>query len=148
MIAWLGFRQVGVPYERRPRTAGESKSSRRFLLRFLINAITSFSLGPLRLAGLVSVALCSVTAVWAIVTVVLALSGHGPSTATLLALLIVALAAVNSVLVWALSEYVGRIHVESRRRPVYVIAETVNMVPAAARTSSDQPALGGVEAGR
>jgi dolichol-phosphate mannosyltransferase len=126
MIAWLGFRQVGVPYERRARTAGESKSSRRFLIRFLLNAITSFSVGPLRLSALLASGLCLLALAWGAVTGALAIAGHSPSTATLLGLLILAVAAANAIGIWLLAEYVGRIHVESRRRPLYVIAETVN----------------------
>lgn len=129
LIAWLGFRQVGVPYERGPRTAGASKSSGGFLIRLLIDAISAFSLRPLRFIGLLAGALGLVSLLWGVVIAVLAIAGHTPSSAALLGLLILGIGALNAVGLWVLSEYVGRIHVESRRRPLYLIADAVNITP-------------------
>ena len=49
LIAWLGFEQTGVEYERRPRVAGESKAPIGGLIVFTLNAFTSFSVKPLRM---------------------------------------------------------------------------------------------------
>jgi dolichol-phosphate mannosyltransferase len=136
MIAWLGFRQVGIPYERRPRTAGVSKSSRGFLIRFLLDAITSFSLRPLRFTALLAGLLSTLGVAWGAVLAARAIAGHSPSSASLLGLLIVALAALNAIGLWLISEYVGRIHQESRRRPLYMIAEAVNTEPPASRADA------------
>ena len=50
MSAWVGFKQVGVPYKRKPRYAGESKYPLSKMIQFALNAITSFSYFPLQLA--------------------------------------------------------------------------------------------------
>src|SRR5262245_14438818 len=49
LMAWLGFKQIGVPYERQAREAGESKASVGLLFKYLLNGIFGFSLKPLRL---------------------------------------------------------------------------------------------------
>ncbi len=57
LIAWLGFRQTGILYERRPRKAGVSKAPFWHTVFFVINAITSFSLKPLRMFSVLGVAM-------------------------------------------------------------------------------------------
>jgi polyisoprenyl-phosphate glycosyltransferase len=129
LISWLGFRQIGIPYLRQPRTAGQSKSSLGFLIRFVIDGATGFSLRPLRLAGVAAAVLCAAAAIWGIAIVVAVIAGDTLSTTALLGLLIVAIGALNAVSLWLVSEYVGRIHLESRRRPLYVVAEALNVEP-------------------
>jgi polyisoprenyl-phosphate glycosyltransferase len=129
LISWLGFRQVGIPYERRPRVAGRSKSSCGFLIRFLIDGIAAFSLRPLRFAPVLAAVLCFVSLFWGVAVAALAIDGHAPSSAALLGLLMLVLGALNALGLWVLSEYVGRIHVESRRRPLFLIADAVNIAP-------------------
>jgi dolichol-phosphate mannosyltransferase len=146
LISWLGFRQVGIPYERRPRTAGQSKSSAGFLIRCLIDAITGFCLRPLRFAALLAGGLCVVSLIWGITIAALAIDGQSPSSPALLGLLILGLGALNAVGLWVLSEYIGRIHVESRRRPLYLIAEAVNVSPRRWRSARGERRAEPVEA--
>src|SRR5207302_2659858 len=49
MSAWIGFKQIGVPYRRDARYAGDTKYPTRKMIRFALDAITSFSSAPLRL---------------------------------------------------------------------------------------------------
>jgi glycosyltransferase involved in cell wall biosynthesis len=124
MVSWVGFRQVGVPYPRAARLAGESKYPLFKMVRFAIDGIASFSVRPLRLAtwmGLLSafVALCGI--IYAIL--VRALSHHWVAgwAATFVAILFVG--GIQLVSVGVIGEYVGRIYGEVKRRPLYVVDE-------------------------
>ncbi len=130
MIAWLGFRQTGVLYERRPRHAGLSKAPLWPTLIYTLNAVTSFSLKPLRLflaLGLFTTAL-SVLAIFGYSF--LSLLGNPPPGITTLIVLAFLGIGLNSLGIGMLGEYLGRTYVETKRRPLYIVEEAVNL-PAA-----------------
>ncbi|MFQ5921926.1 MAG: glycosyltransferase family 2 protein [Anaerolineales bacterium] len=124
MIAWVGFKQIGVPYRRSARQAGETKYPFRKMLRLAINAVTGFSYFPLQLAtyfGFFSAAL----AILAIpIVIYLRLSGRaelsGQAT-TLIAVLF--LGGVQLISLGILGEYIGRLYDEAKNRPLYVLRE-------------------------
>ena len=130
LIAWLGFRQVGVPYERRPRTRGESKAPFWPLVAFVFNAVTSFSLKPLRLFTAFGFLTVAASVVAMVVYTVLAITGSPPAGITTLIVLAWLGIGLNSLGIGILGEYVGRTYSEAKRRPLYVVAETLNL-PAA-----------------
>lgn len=127
LIAWLGFRQIGVPYERAPRMAGESKAPFSHLLFFVFNAITSFSLRPLRLFTLMGVVILAVSGIAAVVYAVLFFTVSPPRGITTIIVLLLATIGLNSIGIGILGEYVGRTYVEAKRRPLYIIQEAVNI---------------------
>lgn len=129
LIAWLGFKQIGVPYERQAREAGRSKTNLGLLFKYLLNGIFGFSLKPLRLFAILGTVLLTVAAIWGLVTAGQAIGGSDPSSATLLGLLILGVAGFNSIGIWMVGEYVGRTYFETLRRPMFVVAETLNVDP-------------------
>ncbi|HTA19155.1 MAG TPA: glycosyltransferase family 2 protein [Polyangia bacterium] len=138
MVAWVGFKQVAVTYERPARFAGETKYPLKKMVRFAVDAITSFSTVPLRMAtwlGVFSGALGVVTAAWA-VYVKLFLSAVVPGWTTIT--IMVALGSSAQLLMTGiLGEYVGRIYEEVKRRPLYVIADEINLGKPRSRAASD-----------
>lgn len=126
LIAWLGFRQVGVLYEREPRTAGRSKAPFFDLLVFVFKAITSFSLRPLRLFTLMGVMILMLSIIAAIVYALLWLKGSPPPGITTIIVLLLAAIGLNSIGIGILGEYVGRTYTETKHRPLYVVQEAVN----------------------
>ncbi|MEE9217247.1 MAG: glycosyltransferase family 2 protein [Anaerolineales bacterium] len=124
MTAWVGFRQIGVPYKRAARQAGETKYPFRKMLRLAINAVTGFSYFPLQIAtyfGFLSAAL----AILAIpIVIYIRLSGRaelsGQAT-TLIAVLF--LGGVQLISLGILGEYIGRLYDEAKNRPLYVLRE-------------------------
>jgi dolichol-phosphate mannosyltransferase len=142
LIAWLGYRQIGVPYERQAREAGESKTTLSLLFKYLLNGIFGFSLKPLRLFAILGSVLLTVAAVWGIVTAVSAIGGDGASDGTLLGLLVLGVAGFNSLGIWMVGEYVGRTYFETLRRPMFVVSETLNVDPP--RQPADPPAYAAV----
>jgi polyisoprenyl-phosphate glycosyltransferase len=138
LIAWLGFRQVGVEYERRPRTAGVSKAPFSDLLFFVFNAITSFSLRPLRLFTLMGVLILALSMIMAFVYTLLWFTGSPPPGVTTIIVLLLAAIGLNSIGIGILGEYVGRTYIEAKRRPLYVVQEAVN-IERKANTPADAP---------
>jgi dolichol-phosphate mannosyltransferase len=128
LVAWVGFSQTGVYYERDARFAGESKFTVRRMLRFAADALTSFSEKPLRFAtqvGLFVTACTLLLALWIIVSRVLTPEGSFPGFASLM-VMVLFLGGVQLLSIGLLGEYVGRIYRESKRRPLYIVAERVN----------------------
>jgi glycosyltransferase involved in cell wall biosynthesis len=124
MSAWVGFRQVGVPYKRASRFSGTTKYPFNKMLKLALNAITGFSYFPLQLAtyfGFVSAGL-SIIAIP--VVIVMRLSGHGAflgQATTLIAVLF--LGGVQLISLGVLGEYLGRIYDEVKGRPLYIVRE-------------------------
>jgi glycosyltransferase involved in cell wall biosynthesis len=127
MVAWIGFRQTAVYYDRAGRAAGVTHYPFRKMVRFAIDAITSFSPVPLRIAtylGLFAGAVGIVTAIWAAWA---KLSGAFAVPGWTTVMLAVSLASSAQLLMTGiLGEYVGRIYEEVKRRPLYLVADAVN----------------------
>ena len=136
LIAWLGFRQIGITYEREPRIAGKSKAPVFHLILFVFNAITSFSLRPLRLFMLMGVLMLLASIIAAVVYAVLWLTVSAPPGITTIIVLLLAAIGINSIGIGLLGEYVGRTYAEAKRRPLYVVQEAVNIEPALASRSA------------
>jgi glycosyltransferase involved in cell wall biosynthesis len=128
MVAWVGFRQTEVLYDRPGRFAGETKYPLRKMVRFAIDGITSFSVLPLRFATYLGM-LTSIGSVGIIVWALLAkfVYHHVVQGWTGTIIAIAMFASVQLLMVGILGEYVGRIYEEVKRRPLYVVGDTVNL---------------------
>ena len=140
MVAWVGFRQTAVRYERPARFAGETKYPLRKMLRFAIDGITSFSTVPLKMAIWLGVAAGCVAlagGLWAI-WVKMFNRGVVPGWTTIM--ILVGLGSSAQLLMTGiLGEYVGRIYEEVKRRPLYVVREEINL--AAPKPAAPPPGL-------
>jgi dolichol-phosphate mannosyltransferase len=134
MVAWIGFRQVGVPYRRHARTAGETKYTVRKMLRLSLDAITGFSLFPLKLAQMFGVVATGLGVLLALVLLVLKLGGALPLAGQgLTASLVLFMGGVQLLGMGILGEYIGRIYDEVRGRPLYIVREVKRADPIAGR---------------
>ncbi len=125
LVSWIGFRQTAVHYERDARFAGESKFTVGRMVRFAADGVTSFSEKPLRFAvqiGLLITALTLVLALWIVIGRLLSPEDSFPGFASL-AVIVLFLGGVQLLSIGLLGEYIGRIYRESKRRPLYVVAE-------------------------
>lgn len=140
MVAWLGFRQTAVLYDRPGRFAGETKYPLRKMLRFALDGITSFSVLPLRLSTYLGVAM-SVFAVayglWAVIARALLNSTVPGWTTTVF--LVALVSSVQLPMIGILGEYVGRIYEEVKRRPLYVVADRINFDKSTPVVADDPP---------
>ena len=131
MVAWLGFRQEPVHYERQARLAGQTKYPLRKMLLFAIDGIVSFSFAPLRLATRMGFAASGVAVLGVIYALVLRiLTDTWVPGWTLIFIAILFLGGVQLVVIGILGEYLGRIYGESKKRPLYLVRERIP--PAAA----------------
>jgi len=128
LVAWIGFRQTAVHYDRSARFAGETHYPLHKMLRFASDGIVSFSTLPLRIAtwlGVLSGAAAAVVACW-VLFVILSGVQAVPGWATLM--LAVSLASSAQLLmIGVLGEYLGRVYDEVKRRPLYLVDNTHNL---------------------
>lgn len=124
MSAWVGFRQIGVPYRRAARFAGETHYPFRKMLRLAITAITGFSYFPLQLATFIGFISAGISILAIPVVIAMRLAGNqaffGQAT-TLIAVLF--LGGVQLISLGILGEYIGRLYDEAKGRPLYIVRE-------------------------
>jgi glycosyltransferase involved in cell wall biosynthesis len=127
--AWVGFRQVGIPYERAPRFAGESKASYYAVTKLAINAITTFSSIPLQVTTIAGflVSVGSFIALLAEIIMFLIYGREIPGIATTIILMLLAFGLVFFFL-GIIGIYIGRIFEEIKRRPDFIIMNTVGFM--------------------
>jgi glycosyltransferase involved in cell wall biosynthesis len=124
LFGWIGYRRVAVPYERRPRLAGRSKFSFWKLWNFALEGITSFSTAPLRMATWLGVATALVAFAYAAWIVVKALVWGDPVAGwpTMMAVILL-LGGVQLIALGVVGEYLGRLYMESKQRPLYLVEQ-------------------------
>jgi glycosyltransferase involved in cell wall biosynthesis len=140
LVAWLGFSQEAVPFVRDPRFAGDRKYTFRKLVRLSLDGLTSFTDKPLRLASQIG-ALTTIGALaygaWIIVARLIdpdrAFQGFSAIMVTILMLGGIQLFAIG-----ILGEYLGRVYVETKRRPLYVVREEHSHGSAEPRNVGDE----------
>jgi dolichol-phosphate mannosyltransferase len=127
MTVWVGFRQSAVKYHRDPRLAGETKFTFSKMLRFSLDAISSFSHAPLQAATLLGFVV-SILAFLAIPATIIArfTGAFVPGWASAL-IVVLLLGGIQLITVGLIGEYVGRIYDEVKRRPLYLVNERINM---------------------
>lgn len=125
MIAWAGFRQTAVLYDRDARLAGETKYHFANRLGLAIDAMAATSVRPLRWIILFGVFLTAIGTLSAFSLAVATLFGTAISGNAWLAAAMTLLAGVQTLSLGVVGEYVGRTHLETQGRPLYVVAEEV-----------------------
>jgi len=121
MFAWLGYRQIAIEYERDPRFAGTTKYPFRRMMRFAIDALTGFSIAPLRLAttlayvSLLVAALTGVYVLWSVIA-----HDTAPGWASLL-LAVGFFSGIQLLTLGIIGEYLGRLYMETKRRPLVLV---------------------------
>jgi glycosyltransferase involved in cell wall biosynthesis len=125
MVSWAGYRQTGVVYKREPRFAGRTNFTAAKMVRFALDAITSFSYLPLQLAGYVGLLLAGAGVVGGLVLLVLALAGVGGISGWGAAVLVAVTVVGGTLMMFlgVLGEYLGRVAEESKGRPLYLVRE-------------------------
>jgi dolichol-phosphate mannosyltransferase len=124
---WLGFKQTSVLYDRHDRAGGAPKQTLSRLVRYALDGMFSFSNRPLRAAtysGFFISAVAFLLAVYYFVTF-FAFHKEAGSGFTTIILCVLFLGGVQLITIGILGEYVGRIYEEVKRRPLYVVRESV-----------------------
>jgi dolichol-phosphate mannosyltransferase len=125
MVAWMGFRKIGVPFERMARQAGETKYHFRRMVRLASDALVSFSQVPLQVATWLGLVVTVLTLAGVAVAGALGLAGVWWRGWVPLYGGLFFLGGVQLLGIGVLGSYVGRIYDEVKRRPLYLVQETV-----------------------
>lgn len=125
MVSWIGFSQVAILYTREPRFAGQTKYPLRKMIAFAIDAVTSFSTVPLRMAshlGLAFGILGMIALGWTLVSWLIGSTVEGWAS---LASVVLILGSVQLFVLGIFGEYLGRMYMETKGRPLFVVREVV-----------------------
>ena len=129
MRAWVGFRQTGVEYDRGLRLSDESGYSLSKYFALASNAIFSFSYKPLKYVSVIGALVAFGSFVTAIYIVGMKLTGRGPSVSGWVSLLVsvLLLSGIQLISIGLLGQYLARVYDEVKKRPTYVVRQTVNV---------------------
>jgi glycosyltransferase involved in cell wall biosynthesis len=125
LSAWVGFRQEAVSYVRQERFAGTTKYPLWKMIRFSLDAITSFSYVPLQLASTCGFILAAASLVGIVIAIILRVfTGAIVGQASTL-ILVLFLGGIQLIFLGIIGEYLGRIYDEVRSRPLYIVRDVL-----------------------
>ncbi len=122
LVCWVGFKKIGVKYDRAERTAGTSKYPLKKMLRLAFDGITGFSSAPLKISfylGMIATIVGFGIFVWSILEKFLSPATTVPGWASLMTA-VVFFSGVQLITIGILGEYIGRIYDEVKQRPLYI----------------------------
>jgi dolichol-phosphate mannosyltransferase len=128
MTVWVGYTQAAVPYKRDPRYAGETKYTLSRMLKFSLDAISSFSHRPLQLATLFGFVISTLAFIAIPVVVVLRVLGSYLPGFSSLTIAVLLLGGIQLIAIGIIGEYVGRIYDEVKGRPLYLVRARRNVL--------------------
>jgi dolichol-phosphate mannosyltransferase len=139
MVTWIGLRQVPLAYDRQARFAGSTKYPLSKMFRLALDAITGFSIVPLRLATLLGatfgiaglLVLAFVLIRWAV--------GATVAGWTSLMVVVLLLGSAQLFVLGVIGEYLGRLYMEAKRRPLFVIEEVITSASASKKSEPAAP---------
>lgn len=128
LYAWVGFRQISLPYDVAPRAAGETKFNAFRLWRLAIDGITSFTSVPLKVWTFVGMLVAAFALLYGLLFIVktLILGIDVPGYPSLI-VAITFFSGVQLISLGVIGEYLGRVFAEVKQRPLYVVRQAVGV---------------------
>ena len=125
LFCWVGFDTKWVEYQNVERTVGTTKWSFWSLFKYALDGITSFSVSPLRFIAVLGFIIFALALIWIIITLIqtLIMGLDVPGYVTTLCAVLF-MGGIIEMSVGVLGEYIGRIYIESKDRPIYIAKET------------------------
>ena len=123
MVSWIGLTQVPILYDRELRFAGESHYPFGKMLRLALDAITGFSIKPLRLASYLGLLTSALSIVMVCYTLVAWFLGDTLVGWASIATIVLVIGSVQLLVLGVLGEYVGRLYMEAKQRPLFAVAQ-------------------------
>jgi glycosyltransferase involved in cell wall biosynthesis len=128
MVSWIGLKQVPLLYDREPRFAGQTKYPLLKMVRFAIDAISGFSIVPLRIASIAGAIIGVISFIMLSYTLGTWLFGQTVVGWTSLATILLSVSSVQLLVLGIMGEYLGRLYMQSKDRPLFII-DTVYRSP-------------------
>lgn len=129
LFSWVGYKQVPFEYERKERFAGETKYPLKKMLKLAADGIISFSTKPLKILGALGIFAIIVSIlllIYAILSYALKLNQLSAGWTSIM-VAITFFAGMQLTSIWVMSEYIGRIYDETKKRPQYIIDKKINL---------------------
>ena len=125
LFCWVGYRTKWIEYQNVERTVGTTKWSFWSLFKYALDGITSFSVSPLRFIAVLGFVIFALALIWIIITLIqtLIMGIDVPGYVTTLCAVLF-MGGIIEMSVGVLGEYIGRIYIEAKDRPIYITAET------------------------
>ena len=125
IFGWVGFRTQWLPYENVERVAGETKWSFWKLLLYSIQGIVGFSTVPLALASVLGIVLCGVSFLMVLYIIIKTLLFGDPVSGwPSLACMVMFMGGIQLLCMGILGQYLAKTYLETKHRPIYILAET------------------------
>lgn len=138
MISWIGFKQVPLLYDRDARFCGETKYPLRKMIHLAVDAITAFSIKPLRMGVMLGVFGCFVGVGILVYCLCSYFAGHVVSGWTSLLSAVVIMGSLQLFLIGLIGEYIGKIFIEAQNRPLFTIAEVKRSASSSGKNDTNQ----------
>jgi len=125
LISWIGYKQIGIEYIPNKRFSGKSKYSIMKMINFAIDGITSFSIKPLKLAILLGLLLSVLSGIYGLYALGMSIFTNETVkgwTSVLLSILFIG--GINMILLGIIGEYIGKLYIQSKNRPYFLIKKT------------------------
>ena len=129
MVSWVGLKQVPVHYERATRTHGQTNYPFGRMFRLAVDAVTSFSTRPLRMASMIGLGFGTLGLVGVVYALVGWAMGQTVPGWTSVMVVVLMLGGIQLFVVGILGEYLGRLYIEAKRRPLYIVDQIVRQAP-------------------
>ena len=126
MVSWIGLKQIPLLYDREPRFAGSTGYSLGKMIHFALDAVTGFSIVPLRLASCLGAVLGSVALLLLVYSIGSWVSGHAVAGWTSLISIMLVVGRVQLLVLGVFGVYLGRLYVEAKRRPLFIVESVVS----------------------
>lgn len=123
MVPLVGFKSTSVYYERHERIAGESHYPLKKMIALAFDGITSLSVKPIRLVFFFGLLVCMLSLIGIVWSVVAALSGHTVAGWASTACIVCFMGGIQALFLGIIGEYIGKIYLEVKARPRYIISE-------------------------
>jgi polyisoprenyl-phosphate glycosyltransferase len=126
LTSWIGFKQGFVEFDRDKRFSGHTHYPLSKMLALAFNAIFSFSNIPMKLANYTTILFLCCSIIIGFYTLYQYIIGNVIPGWTSITLLVLSFSTIQMFILGILSEYVGRIYNEVKKRPLYIVADTIN----------------------
>lgn len=124
LVSWLGFRQVGIEYTVQPRHKGKSKYSMSKMIAFAIQGVTSFSILPLRISTVLGVLFSIISFAYALYALYIKIFTNASILGwTSIMISVLFIGGIQLICIGMIGEYLGKMFIETKERPNYVIRE-------------------------
>lgn len=125
IFSWVGFNTKWIPFENVARVAGETKWSFKKLFAYSLEGITAFSTAPLQISSLVGILFCILAFIFGIVTVIKTIAfGEPVAGFPTLICVILLIGGIQLLMIGILGQYISKMYVETKKRPIYIVKET------------------------